>query len=143
MHKILKRLALVTVFALTILLFRTSASAYTFTFVGKGVNSQTGSVLAAQAQFDYDGGTQLLITLSNISGTGALAPSDVLAAVFFNMDEKDTATPLFAKLGANSKLLNPPGNYSLGKEWDFEQKKGILKSANTGIGEYWDRRILG
>ena len=110
------------------------ASAYTFSYKGKDVNSQTGSTLIAEAIFDYDGGTQLLITLRNLSPDGVLAPSDVLTALFFDSDPNDTMTPLYAKAEAGAKLLNAPAKFSLGKEWDFERKIGGPKGSNAGIG---------
>jgi hypothetical protein len=110
------------------------ASAYTFSYKGKDVNNQTGSTLIAEAIFDYDGGTQLLITLRNLSPDGVLAPSDVLTALFFNSDPNDTMTPLYAKAEATAKLLNAPAAFNLGKEWDFERKIGGPKGSNAGIG---------
>ena len=92
------RIPIVLAFALTMLFLQGRASAYTFTYAGKGQNSESGNTLAAQVKFDYDGGSKLFVTLTNISPSAALTTSDVLTAVYFSMAEGDDAKPIFAQL---------------------------------------------
>lgn len=130
----MRRLTLMMLCVLSLMLVGMNrASAYTFSYTGKDVNSQTGSTLFAEAIFDYDGGTQLLVTLRNLSPNGVLAPSDVLTALFFNSNPSDTMTPLYAQAEATAKLLNAPAKFNLGKEWDFERKISGPKGSNAGI----------
>lgn len=65
--------------------------------------------LAARATFVQDG-TDLFVTLENISTFDVLAPSDVLTAVYFDMDGAITLTKVRATLTDGSEVLFPPEN---------------------------------
>jgi hypothetical protein len=89
-------------------------------FASSGTNPATGDYLSASASFDLVKGTQLQITLSNLGGP-AYHPSDVLTAVFFDLDGTTTLTPVSAVLNTGSVLLNGPlsPNQSLGDNWEY------------------------
>ncbi len=91
------------------------------TFTGNGVNSATGQPLAATAVFDIvNSGTQLQLTLSNLGGT-VHDKSDILTAVFFDLNGVGTLTPFSAELGTGSVLLNGPLTVgsTLGDNWEY------------------------
>lgn len=130
----LYRVMLVALVTLMGMLTQERADAYTMTFTGKGINSESGNTLVAQAKFDYDGGSKLLVTLTNLSPNSALTTSDVLTAIYFSMGGGDEAKPLFAQMGEASKLLNGDPKAILGKEWDYERNLVGPKGATSGIG---------
>jgi len=60
------------------------SSSTTETFTAAGTRPETGSALAASASFALNG-SQLMVTLENISTDDVRAPADILQAVYWSM----------------------------------------------------------
>lgn len=101
-------------------------------FNGSGVNSATGSTLGAKVTFTSLSSGSMQITLQNM-GSAAIAPSDILSAVFFNVSSSPTFTPTSAMIAPGSFLWNAPATYDVGKEWALATGSGP-HSTSYGIG---------
>jgi hypothetical protein len=104
-------------------------------FGGSAVNPATGQTLSATADFDILSGNQLKVTLSNV-GDAVLAPSDILTAVFFDLNGVGTLTPVSAVLNTGSILLNgpAPAGTTLGDYWAYQAGlSGVPNGATRGI----------
>ncbi|MDP3000316.1 MAG: PEP-CTERM sorting domain-containing protein [Bryobacterales bacterium] len=80
-------------------------------------------------------GSQLWITLSNTSETGAYSLTDMLGGVFFDIANDPILTPVWARVDTGSCLINPgdvgcsspapyptdPGYRDIGAEWAYLQ----------------------
>lgn len=92
--------------------------------------------LAASVSFDRDTNGDLLVTLTNTSTSDVLVPSDILTAVFFNLNA--TLTSISAQLAPGSSVLFPspaPGtdaNGGVGGEWAYLTPLSQY-GANSGI----------
>ena len=67
-------------------------------------------------------GTNLVVTLSNISHADVLAPNAVLTSLFFTLPGNPTLTPFSATLETNSAVrFAPPGGSgpNVGGEWEY------------------------
>ena len=90
-------------------------------FTASGTNSSTGQYLSASAEFKVvHHGSQLQITLSNL-GAPALDESDVLTAVFFDLEGVGKLRPVSAVLNTGSMVLDAPPSWArnLGKNWEY------------------------
>ncbi len=85
------------------------------------VTSSSGS-LAASATFTLSGGT-LTVVLTNSSGFDVLNPSQVLTALFFNVVNNTTLTPVSALLSGGSTVFfdaqGQPVGGIVGGEWAY------------------------
>lgn len=113
-----------------------SANAGTLTYSASGTNTYSGNnnPLSAAVVFDYDGSSVLKVTLQNTVPGGAYVPSDVLTDLFWTSSSGVTLTPVSAALGSGSTVVNPPGSYTLGKEWQYLAGLSGPGGTNTGIG---------
>lgn len=96
-------------------------------------NGSSGS-LAASASFDLVGG-QLQVTLANTSAADALAPANILTAVFFNVSGDPGLASISATSGGSTYLnglqVSPSGT-TVGGEWGY--LSGLSQyGANSGI----------
>jgi PEP-CTERM motif len=103
-----------------------TADAGPVSFIGSSGN------LAASVTFDVSG-SDLIVTLTNTSGTAVDAPADVLTAVFFDIAGSPTLTTNSALVPLGSTVINdadgqPPGG-DVGTEWAY---KGSLSGAPGG-----------
>jgi len=94
-------------------------------FTGSDVSGRAASVV-----FSTNGSGNLTVTLTNTSGADALAPTDVLTAVFFNIAGNPTLSRVSAVLSPGSSVINPlsgtgtdPGGV-VGGEWAFSALGG-------------------
>jgi len=91
--------------------------------------ASTDGKLSAEVRF-WQEGTQLKIMLTNTSMTNPLTDADILTALFFNVDNQPTLTPVTAILGPNSVLLypqkQPSDGVTVGGEWAY--RAGDVKS---------------
>ncbi len=112
--------------------FALPATAFGAVFLASGTNAQTGTTLSATATFTVDASGNLIVTLANTGGN-AVAPSDVLTAVFFTLNA--SLTPTSALLGESLILHGatpPDGN--VGGEWAYEAGlAGAPQGASQGI----------
>lgn len=101
-----------------------------------GAITFTGSSgdLAASAEFSASG-TNLVVVLTNTSGADVLIPSDVLMAVFFDIDGVGPLTPGSALLsGGSAVLFGPDGGGNVGGEWAYASGLvGAPAGATEGI----------
>lgn len=92
--------------------------------------------LSAEVTFDFDG-TNLEVTLTNISLADVLVPTDVLTGVFFNLAGDPELTRVSGVLGAGSTVIfdDPPAGGVVGGEWTYETGLGGLAplGANQGL----------
>lgn len=92
--------------------------------------------LAASVTFDAVG-TNLLVTLTNTSGSDVLVPADVLCSLFFDSATPLTLTPVSAVLNAGSVVHfggTDPGGV-VGGEWEYASGfVGAPASLSYGIG---------
>jgi hypothetical protein len=103
-------------------------------FMASGTNSATGEALAASASFDIVG-SHLEVTVSNL-GAPVHAPSDILTALFFDLNGAGALTPVKAALGSGSTLLNGPlpAGTTLGDNWEYlGGLSGVPGGATRGI----------
>jgi len=100
--------------------------------------------LAASATFEIQG-TNLIVTLSNISAADVLIPADILTAVFFTLAGNPTLTLVSTMLGPGSSITFPPllagesisGNINgnINGEWLYGNGfSGAPGGADEGIG---------
>ncbi|MFH0963025.1 MAG: XDD4 family exosortase-dependent surface protein [Planctomycetota bacterium] len=78
--------------------------------------------LAASASFDINGSNQLVVTLTNTSIHDVLVPSDVLTALFFDIDGDPVLTRISATLAPGSVVIHgttDPGGV-VGGEWAYK-----------------------
>ena len=99
--------------------------------------SGSSGSLSAQADFDIVGG-QLKVTLTNTSPSDVLAPSDVLTAVFFDVNVGGVLTPVSAVLDSGSTVFYDPDGQPaggvVGGEWAYlAGLVGAPGSATEGI----------
>jgi len=113
-------------------------------YTGRGTGGN--SALNARVQFDLTGST-LTATLSNISMSDVMVPTDVLTGVFFNLAGNTALTPMSAVLGSGSSVLFAPstdangnrisgGTYAggdVGAEWAYANGLVGPHGANEGI----------
>ena len=112
----MKRLA--TALAIGGLLLGTgsAATAASLTFVGTAGTHQ-GTVIFEQS------GTNLLVTLINTSPFDVLVPTDVLTAMFFDLNGVDALTPTSAVLNGSTVVYDAdgqPAGGNVGGEWAYE-----------------------
>src|SRR5260221_14460361 len=91
-----------------------SASAVTYT-------GSSGS-LAASVDFSINGSGQLVVTLSNTSGSDALNNPDLLGAVFFDLAGNPALTPVSGVLNTGSHIFVGGVQQSdavIGGEWAY------------------------
>jgi hypothetical protein len=124
----MKRLVLITLIAVGL---STPSAASPITFTGASGN------LAASVSFEVKDST-LEIILTNTSLVGALVPSDILTAVFFDLtDFTGGLDPYSAVLNTGSSVLNgvsDPGGV-VGGEWAYaEDIEGAPGGQSYGIG---------
>jgi hypothetical protein len=96
------------------------------------VTGSSGS-LEASAFFDNSGGN-LVVTLTNLSTSDVLAPSEVLTGVFFKVNNDPALTRISAILASGSSVYGggvSSGN-SVGGEWAYLNGLNIY-GANQGI----------
>src|SRR5262249_17851368 len=77
--------------------------------------------LAASATFEARG-SNLVVTLTNTSSSDVLVPTDVLTAVFFDIDGNPTLTRTSAVICGNCSVLFAPAGGSgpnVGGEWAY------------------------
>lgn len=115
------------------------------TFSGSEVNSASGHTLSASATFSVSG-NNLVIVLENTDPTAygsALVPSDILSAVFFDLDVSPSPDLTFSNYGAMvidpSSVVNPydedltnvtaPPEGSLKGGWQFRDT-----TSSSGLG---------
>ena len=98
------------------------------TFTGSSGN------LAASADFSASG-TDLVVVLTNTSVFDVLTPSDVLMAVFFDIDGVGSLTPGSALLtGGSTVFFGPDGGGNVGGEWAYASGLvGAPAGATEGI----------
>jgi hypothetical protein len=104
------------------------ASANAITFTG------TSGSRAASVTFDTSG-TTLVVTLSNTSMADAMVPTDILTAVFFDINGVGALMPLTAVLPAGSIVTGNNGatdSGSVAAEWAY---KSGLSGAPLGASE--------
>jgi len=98
-----------------------------------GAQTFIGSKGALEAEATFSQlGSNLVLTLSNISTADVLQPTQVLTAVFFTLAGDPTLTPVSAELGSGASVLFPPkggAGTNLGDEWAYG---GKLKHAPAG-----------
>jgi hypothetical protein len=84
--------------------------------------------------FDYNGSNLLTVTLKNTTPGGAIVPSDVLTSVLWiDNNSGVTITPNTAALAPGSVLLNAPGSYNIGAEWQYSGTISGPNGTNSGI----------
>jgi hypothetical protein len=103
-----------------------------------GAAEYIGSKGSLEAEVSFtQSGSDLILTLSNISSADVLQPTQVLTGVFFTLAGNPTLTPVSAELGTGSTVLFPPKGgvgSSVGDEWAFGAKlKHAPAGANDGI----------
>ena len=106
-----------------------SASAVTYT-------GSSGS-LAASVDFSINGSGQLVVTLSNTSGSDALNNPDLLGAVFFDLAGNPALTPVSGVLNTGSHIFVGGVQQSdavIGGEWAYGSSlSGAPLGAKQGI----------
>jgi hypothetical protein len=124
---------LIVVFAVCLGLVATPVGAAPTTFFGADLDNS----LFASAAFDTSG-TELIVTLSNISSFDVLVPVDVLTAIFFDIAGDPTLTRISATLAPGSSVVNPPpeptdpGPDGIGGEWAY--KTGLSGVSGMPLG---------
>ncbi len=105
-------------------------------FGGTITNRTDGQVLSATATFDLLPGNELQITLSSL-GSAAINPSDVLAALFFDLKGVGNLTPISAVLTPGGTLVNGPvpAGQTLGDQWQYREdlRRRAPNGASRGI----------
>ncbi|CAG1002227.1 hypothetical protein PHYC_02978 [Phycisphaerales bacterium] len=89
----------------------------------------------ASAVFDLQGGSMLVVTLTNDTMDDVLAPVDILTALFFDVDGASVSlTPVSALLNAGSVAVfaSQPAGGNVGGEWAYGA--GIAGPEGTGYG---------
>ena len=96
--------------------------------------------LGATAEFEIVG-SDLCITLTNISTKDALGPADMLSGLFFDLTGNPSLTPVSAFLAGGSTVIitpsgaaGPDGGGNVGGEWAY--KSGLSSAphgANQGL----------
>ncbi len=101
-------------------------------FTAAGTNAETGTSLSATATFSIDASGNLICRLTNTGGN-AVAPSDVLTAMFFTLDA--SLTPSSALLGTSLVIHGlTPLDGNVGGEWAYESGlNGAPGGASQGI----------
>ncbi len=113
---LLRRLMIVTIAGT--LAFPLSAAG--ITFVGSSGD------LAASVDFEVNG-TNLVVTLTNTSVADVQAPADVLTAVFFDLRDDPSLTPVSAFLGSGSVVyFGLDGGGNVGGEWAYRENLSNL-----------------
>lgn len=114
------------------------------TFYGSGSGFGSSGIKEAQVEFAVDG-TNLVVTLSNVASSDVQVPSDVLTAVFFNIDGGAVSLTKSSAVLANGSVVyydsdGQPSGGVVGGEWAY---RGGLSGApdsltygisSTGVG---------
>jgi hypothetical protein len=89
------------------------------------------STHSASATFDVSG-TNLVVTLSNLYSNGnfQFVQTDVLTAVYFNVNGKPTLATVSANVPASSTIWHPDGT-NVGQNWQYLQNNSGLGSTVT------------
>jgi len=116
------------------------------TFLGSGVFEALSGDLSASAMFVVSGST-LTITLTNTSGVDVTGPSNLLTALFFDIADNPTLTPLSAVLNLadgstviqlldDGSVINGPVGIdgSLENEWSYLSDLDNPFVAKQGVG---------
>ncbi len=130
MNLLTTRLALLIFFGISYPVV-TVAGPITFSFTSGG--------LGATAEF-VRSGSDLIVTLTNTGTADALVPTDILTAVYFNVDGNPPLTRTSALVPLTSDVfeigtgtLVTPGDRVVGGEWAFLITDGI---SSTGLGVF-------
>jgi hypothetical protein len=145
-HFFMKRLALFAAL-LSFALWAKPASASSLTI------DMTNGTRSASAVFVNSGG-QLIVTLTNTSSADALADTDLLTAIFFDVAGSPTLTPVSAVICATCSILNPDGlapdaGGSVGGEWAYRGGGADLAYtasyalSSTGVGIFGPGDLFG
>jgi hypothetical protein len=97
--------------------------------------SGSSGSLAAEASFDLSGGN-LVITLTNTSTSDVLIPTEILTALFFDINPSTPLTKISAVLGAGSTVLfgSTDAGGVVGGEWAYKPGlSGAPASAGLGV----------
>ena len=116
------------VVAASVLAFGQQAVATPVTFTG------SSGTLAASATFSVTG-NNLVVTLNNTSSADVLNPSQVLTALFFDLNGVGPLTPVSALLPLGSTVFfGPNGGGNVGGEWAYGSGlSGAPLGATEGI----------
>lgn len=121
----LKKILLVLTVTILVLGIAAFTGATPITFSASSGN------LAASATFDTQG-TNLIVTLSNISAADVLIPADILTAVFFTLAGNPNLTLVSTTLGPGSSIIFGGGNVN--GEWVYGNGlSGAPGGADEGI----------
>lgn len=98
------------------------------------ISATNGSNLSATAEFALVG-SNLQLTLSNLSLADVLVPADVLTALFFDSGAGVTLTPVSARLAERSTVFfGPDGGGNVWGEWAYlGGLSGAPRGATQGI----------
>jgi len=113
----------------------------------------TSGSRSASAVFVNSGG-QLVVTLTNTSAADALAPTDLLTAIFFDVAGAPSLTPVSAVICATCSILNPgapatDAGGSVGGEWAYKGGGadlafgGSYAISSTGVGIFGPGDVFG
>jgi hypothetical protein len=101
--------------------------------------SFTSGGLGASAEFAR-AGSDLIVTLTNTGTADALVPTDILTAVYFNVDGNPSLTRTSALIPLTSDVfeigtgnLVTPADRVVGGEWAYRASTGI---SSTGLGVF-------
>lgn len=94
----------------------------------------SGGTKAARVTFENVGGS-LVVRLKNTSMSDVTVPSDLLTAVFFNVNGNPSLTRTSAVLGSGSTVVNDtqPAGGVVGGEWAYRKSLNVYGGANTGL----------
>lgn len=96
--------------------------------------SAVSGTRAASAYFDINAAGNLVVVLTNTSTSDALAPIDLLTALFFDIDGVGALTPVSAMLAGSTVLFGPDGGGNVGGEWAYASGlSGAPLGATEGI----------
>jgi hypothetical protein len=129
----MKRFARLSVLVATVVLFGSAANAAPIEF-GFTNGDRSGTAMFVNA------GGNLVVTLTNTSSADAMAPTDLLTAIFFDILGNPTLTKGSAVICPTCSILNPPstatdpGPYGVGGEWAYQRDtSGVAFGGNYGL----------
>ncbi|MGA7802290.1 MAG: PEP-CTERM sorting domain-containing protein [Gammaproteobacteria bacterium] len=113
----------------------TVAQGSPLTVTTTGIQSQTGSSLAASATFDVLG-SQLIVTLDNTSTDDVRAPADILQAIYWNMAQNVTLSLVSATTSSECDFDTSPVSCGAGGTYSGNDLTGkyAYSASPTGIG---------